>query len=160
MEIERAAIIQPGMLEVQTRGGQLSKSTEWTIMQNGQPVCRIERANWKWKFWTYAARIDIGASRIDASGALSGRGTSIQFVDGQGVRVATETDESALEYRGTHFTLSGSWPEKVLDADKREVLTLHWKLQTLDRIDVLQGVPAEFVAIAATACLLFERPTD
>lgn len=159
--METTAMIQPGRLDVQTLGGQLSKSTEWTLARDGALIGAIERVNWKWKFWSYRATATVEGQRIEAESDMSNGALTIHFRDASGGEIATASNRSLLTYHGAKYKLDGlESPDTVLDGAGTVLLQLRWQMQMLHHVDVALPLPVEFVVVATTACLLHERPTD
>lgn len=159
MKTERQ--VQPGMIVVQTVGGQLSKSTNWTLTQENWEICRIERSNWKWNFWAYKAQLVVAERPIEVTSETGGGVLVLRFTDANEGTIATAADRRILDYRGAQYTLEG-WesPDTVVDGAGVQLLLLRWQLQALHQIEVMTPLPTEFVAVATAACLLHERPTD
>lgn len=151
----------PGRLEVETAGGQLSKTTEWTLSNGTTAVCHIERVNWKWRWWTYRATIQLAGATLDVTSSMDSRALVLSVRDGNGIVIATARDRTAVMYRDRPFSLTGmESPDAVVDAAGTTLLHLHWRLDRLHHIDLMASLPAEFVAITTTFCLLHERPTN
>jgi hypothetical protein len=159
--MDRKQYLQVGTLVAQTRGGQLSKSTQWVLSADGATVCEIERVNWKWKWWTYRASIRLDDEVLEATSEISRDALTIHVRDGRGEVVATATDRTTLLYRDQQWKLAGiESPDTVVDSAGHPWLGLFWHLERLHHVDLMVPASAEFVAIATTACLLHERPTN
>ena len=153
--------IESKTLQVETVGGQLSRTTDWTVKDGDTAICTIERSNWKLRWWTYRATFQLAEGTYEATSDASNGALVLSVRDPNTMVIATATDRTTMTYRDGSFQLTGiESPDSVRDANGEQLMSLHWRLQRLDHIDMHVPLTAEFVAVVTTFCVLHEHPTD